>query len=582
MYTYHTNVKSKKDKKNLAKPSLSQSTEKRSDTRQYSAFFPQHLLPIFLISILSLAIYSNTVRNGFVYDDEVTVTKNSFIRSLSNLPKLVQMDYFAGSGEGTYRPVVTFTYFIDYALFGPSPWGYHLANIVLHAINGALFYIFLILLLGKRQMGAGRFHMNLPLLMALVFATHPVLTEAVNGVSFREDLLAFLFYLSALNIYLYIRTTNTSFCHSSHSCLLFIASCLLLLFALLSKEMAVTFFLVVYCYEAIYGDNNRDVRSTLFNPYNLGYIAVTLIYIVLRFYIFHNPTSYDLANWPLYERLITMPCLIMNYLALTLFPLSLSADYAISPLKSVFEPVFALSLIVIISLLIFSVRLWKREKGILFGILFFIVTIVPVLNLVPLANPFAERYLYLPAAGLIMGVGLIIILIPDIMKSSSKAQSLSLLILFLVVISINSLVVVKRNAVWRDNYSLWFDTVNKMPASSRAHYNLGIEFFNQGRLDEAIREYLTALKINPNYIDAHNNLGTTYAQLGRLDDSIKEFLTVITLKHDHAEAHNNLGNAYYSQGRLDESLKEYLTAVDLNPDYLFAHFNLGNDIWQRA
>lgn len=298
------------------------------------------------------------------------------------------MDYFVGSGEGTYRPVVTFTYFIDYALFGSSPWGYHLTDIVLHAINSALFYIFLILLLGKRQMGAGRFHMNLPLLMALVFATHPVLTEAVNGVSFREDLLAFLFYFSALNIYLYLRANVTQAVKTLSSRLLFAASCLMLLLALLSKEMAVTFVLIIYTYEAIYGDNAGNAKSVLFNPYNLGYIAVTLIYIVLRFYIFHNPTSYDLANWPLYERLITMPCLIMNYLALTLFPISLSADYSIVPLKSVFEPVLAVSLIVFISLFLFSLRLWKREKGILFGILFFIITITPVLNLVPLANPF--------------------------------------------------------------------------------------------------------------------------------------------------------------------------------------------------
>ncbi|MBI5750153.1 MAG: hypothetical protein HZA00_13630 [Nitrospinae bacterium] len=109
-----------------------------------------HILSISLILLISIAIYSNTLKNGFVYDDEVTVVNNTLIKNLDNLPKLFsRTDYFATSGEMSYRPVVTLTYFIDYAIYGLKPYGYHLTNLLLHAMNGVLLYIFLTLCIAQ-------------------------------------------------------------------------------------------------------------------------------------------------------------------------------------------------------------------------------------------------------------------------------------------------------------------------------------------------------------------------------------------------------------------------------------------------
>ena len=138
------------------------------------------LTRILFIIILAAILYANTLNNGFVYDDDYTVVNNVFISDFHNLTELLQKNYFPSSGEITYRPVVTLTYFIDYALYGLKPWGYHLTNVLLHAANGVLLYIFLTLLFS----GEGA-----PLVTALLFLTHPVLTEAVNAISFREDLL---------------------------------------------------------------------------------------------------------------------------------------------------------------------------------------------------------------------------------------------------------------------------------------------------------------------------------------------------------------------------------------------------------
>jgi len=100
-------------------------------------------------------------------------------------------------------------------------------------------------------------------------------------------------------------------------------------------------------------------------------------------------------------------------------------------------------------------------------------------------------------------------------------------IFFILIIGIYSLLVVKRNVIWRDNYSLWYKTVKKIPESSRAHNNLGNIYFREGRTDEAINEYLTALKLEPDSTETHYNLGNIYFREGRTDEAINEYLSLL-------------------------------------------------------
>ena len=123
---------------------------------RYHEPMKRHVFPILLIVAGSIALYANTLQNGFVYDDEETIVNNTLIWSLDNLPLLFNKTaYFGRSGEMSYRPVVTFTYFVDYALYGLKPWGYHLTNVLLHAVNGVLLYIFLSLLLWHNKTALG-------------------------------------------------------------------------------------------------------------------------------------------------------------------------------------------------------------------------------------------------------------------------------------------------------------------------------------------------------------------------------------------------------------------------------------------
>ncbi|MDO8446165.1 MAG: tetratricopeptide repeat protein, partial [Deltaproteobacteria bacterium] len=470
-------------------------------------------LPIPLIVLLAMGIYVNTLKNGFVFDDKDTIVNNIFIKELNNLPKLFDKDYFKLSGEISYRPVVTFTYIFEYALFGLKPWGYHLTNILLHAFNVVLLYIFVQLLIE----GSDRAKV-VPLLTAFLFATHPVLTEAVNAISFREDLLVFLFYITTLNLYLISRPNSKAGRPPFWTVMLYLASCVTFFIALFSKEMAVTLPLIIYWYEWVYCDKKRDLVKILFNWYNIGYIVITLFYIYLRSYYFHNPMERDFLGWEVADRLLTVPWLILNFLKLTIFPISLSVDYLIMPVKDAASLSFLLPSISIISLIGMTFLIGKKEKWIAFGIGFFLITLTPVYNIIPITNPLAIRYLYMPAVGFCMAMGLNFCLLYEAFISRHKTRKLYLSILFIAIMVIYSSGAINRNKAWKDNYSLWSDAARKVPQNIRPYYNdLGNILYEQGRFEEAIKQYQMAIRLRPDFVEAYNNLGNVLVEMGRVE-----------------------------------------------------------------
>lgn len=510
-----------------------------------------------------MAIYANTLWNEFVYDDTATIANNRLIKDLYNLPTLFKKDYFLHSGEMTYRPVVTLTYFLDYSLSGLNPFGYHITNILLHALNSVLLYTLLTLIVQGSTVLP-------PLFAALLFAAHPVLTEAVNGISYREDLLTFFFYISTFLMYLRSRSNTSSL--NIAICLL---SCLTYLLALLSKEMAMTLPLVIYCYEWIYG---RRKNTGWWSRYSIGYLVTTLVYIYLRFYHFTNPAENTLATGSsITERLLTIPWLLLNYLKMALFPISLSADYVVMPVKSIASLSFILPSAVVASLIIIAFAARRRQGWLTFGVLFFFVTLLPVYGIIPVSCPLAERYLYLPLAGIAIIAGMLI------NAAISRTRLFHIAIPVIVVLSIYSLTVTKRNVAWSSDYSLWSDTVRKAPNSSHAYHGLANAYHKEGRLTEAARSYQTVLMLNPYDAEAHYNLGVIYDKQGSpMDAVILEYQTAIKLRPDLSDAYTNLGAVYYKQGRLDEALEQYQTALARNPSDFNAYYNLGHIYYKQG
>lgn len=530
----------------------------------------QHYFSVITIAILSFIIYGNTLKNNFTYDDISTVVTNTLIKDISNLPLLVAKNYPELSTELSYRPLVTLTYFMDYLSFGLNPTGYHLMNVLLHIGNGTLLYIFLNSVM-KEQIKA--------LLLTLLFVANPILSEAVNSISFREDLLAFFFYFGSLNIYIFAR--NRECCRKTYTRSLFIflfaASCILYFFALLSKEMAATLPLIIYCYDRFYlSENKHSKQSLLFNSYYIGYLVVTAIYLYLRFYTFYRPTPDFITHWELYNRLITLPLLLLHYIKIVLFPFSLSIEYDIYPVDSIISLNFLGPLFILTALFLIALFINKR-KEITFGYLFFLIALMPAYNIIPIDYPFAERYLYLPAAGVSIMVGALIYDAMALLCIKYKFKiRYFLLTPFILILSLNAVAVVNRNSVWRDDCSLWIDAVKKAPSLSRARFSLGSAYTMNGQLDKAIEQFRVALQLKPDYGDVYLNLGYIYSEQGKFDEAIKHYQRALQFtNYDLHYIYTGIGLVYLRLGLLDEAIKHFQISIKGNPRYYLSHYNLG-------
>src|SRR3990170_5522256 len=256
--------------------------QRKSVTKRHPRL--EKILPLIII-LISILLYLNTLPNTFVYDDAYVITENYFIKSLGNLPKLFTKDYLPLSGELSYRPVVTLTYFFDYAIWRQNPLGYHLTNVILHTINVFLFYLFI------KSISRNS---SLSILATLLFLSHPLLTETVNAVCYREDILVSVFFLLSFIYFAKIRAQKQT---NARFIIYYTISCIAYCFALFSKEMAITLPLLLMLFDLFCASHNTikspsetSVSATARRwvlPY-VGYAFIAGFYLLIRFIIFKN------------------------------------------------------------------------------------------------------------------------------------------------------------------------------------------------------------------------------------------------------------------------------------------------------
>ena len=218
----------------------------------------RNLFLILLLILVTFLVYAPSLKNGFVWDDFLVVTDNHFIKSWKNFPLMFTRQYLTspedlpyltdrniGSGEISYRPVVTLTYFVDYWIWKLNPFGYHLRNLVLHLINTVLLYWFCFLVLKKEKWAFWA---------SLIFALHPIQAEAVAGISFREDLLAFLFFLSSLLLYIHQKKIK----RGSKRYAFYFGSLFSYFLAVFSKETALVLPLIVLLWDSFFDAGGKN------------------------------------------------------------------------------------------------------------------------------------------------------------------------------------------------------------------------------------------------------------------------------------------------------------------------------------
>ena len=600
---------------------------------------------LLIIVVVSALIYLYTLGNDFAYDDKFTITNNYLIRSWHKIPTIFTSDYFTSSGELSYRPVVTVSYFIDYFFWQLNPLGYHLTNLLLHSLNSVLLFFLSTRLFSvirdepdkalksffpqnpeARISTIQTVKISVPFIASLIFCTYPLLTEAVNAVSYREDIMAATFYFAAFLFYL--KT------YQHQSVLWYGISLLCYFLGLFSKEMAITFPILLGLYDIMrYGKGLLTFKRI---RYHIGYILITVFYITLRFVFLHNPTE-SYIPYPqnsLWINFLTMSKVAASYIKLLFFPVHLNADYVVPHTSSPGEWSFVLSFLLIISVMVITYRLFYYSKALFFSILWFFVTLLPVLNIIPIENIMAERYLYIPLVGFCILGGQLLSLIPGSGLKSDPLTSCIFPFIIGIILTGFCWQTCNRAKIWFDELSLWSTTVVDSPQSSRAHNNLGVLYKKMGFIDAAMKEYNTAIQIRPDYSEAHGNianvymnkglsildkrvlsktidnlakayadeghlknaiaeykksieispfnetahfnLGVTYGKMGLTNDAEIEYKNVIQLNNNNPHAHNNLGNIYEDRDLLDNAMTEYKLSASIDPESAITHNNMGN------
>ncbi|MBM4055738.1 MAG: tetratricopeptide repeat protein [Planctomycetes bacterium] len=527
-----------------------------SPENQKNTAYPVTYLPISLIICLPILIYLNSLSNQFVYDDETILATNYFVKTLSNLPNLFNANYFKSSGELSYRPVTTASYFFDYTVWKLLPFGFHLTNLILHTINVALsFFLFNRIFKDKTT----------AFLCTLIFLCHPVLSETVNAIGYRDDLLAATFSLAAFLLYIKTRENSSPFPY--------FASVICFLLGIFSKEMAITLPFLIFLYDVTLAKNIQ--LKYKFTRYYSGYIGAILFYILVRFVLLRNPmeTHVSYPNNSIVENIFIMPKVFASYIKLLFIPANLSADYVVPYFSSHTGISTLLSILFLSAFTIIVGKSFYYSRTVFYSLIWFLATLLPVLNIIPIENIMADRYLYLPSLGFCMITGHFIKNCHRKLRFIRRPYcTLSIAISLFIAFSI---ITIKRNTTWFNNTALWANTAKTTPASFRAHNNIGNHYRETGMLDESIREFKYALTLNTGYIQAHNNLGITYEKKGLIKEAIEEYKAALKINPSYPFPHNNLGLIYAKANLLDTAIDEFKKAIHNKPDYSEALNNIG-------
>ena len=561
----------------------------------------KHTIWLLVLVIISLALFSNTFQNSFTWDDKSFIVKNVSIRSIKNIPSFFTPQYWQGLFlkrsrtepllVAIYRPLSMISFAFDYLLWRLNPAGFHLTNILLHALSVILVYFFVYRLLrGVESSDSSTLKiytrsdpLNIPFITALIFASHPIHVESVTWIKNRADLLAFVFFISSLLFF--IRYIENS--HNKLDIFSYLASLICFIFAFLSKAIAFSLPLILVAYILCLLPKEQYQKTLIkVSPFFL----TVVLYFIFKGIFLKMPLIYgEMPGLDLSTQISLVIKTIGYYMNLLILPVNLNAERLFIIPRSFIEPAvyFSLTLLFFILAVIIktfplkdkSVSESKYSRLFCFSTLWFLLTLLPVSNIIFLfSRPIAEQRLYLPSLGfcLILAVGINKISHIDVkLLSQNKLRVLAGLISFFIF-AFYSVTTLRRNADWRDPFTLWTKTVKSSPHSPRAHNNLGDAYEKKGLFDQAIKEYREALRLNPGRSEFYHNLGNVYYAKGLFDQAIKEYKQALEIDPAALDTHYNLANVYDSKGLYDQAIKEYQEVLGLAPEHTDAHNNLGN------
>lgn len=535
---------------------------------------------LILIILISFFAYFPVLQNGLLEWDDYGYLKNNPLIYSINLKEI-----FSHNVMWNYHPLTILTLAIEYHFFGLNETGYHAVNLLLHLLNVILVFYTVLLLSDKVEVA---------LIASLFFGIHPMHVESVAWVAELKDLLYTFFFLASYISYLkYLKVPQRKF--YAFALLLFLAS-------LLSKAMAVS--LPVLLVLTDYFRERKINKKNLLEK--VPFFLLAIIFGIVAVFAQGDSVATRDLGLSVFQRIIFACYSFITYLIKLILPINLSAFYPYPILNSGVIPFkYYIYVLVVLGIGFGVFYSLCYSKRIFFGLGFFTITIVLVLQLLPVGSAImADRYSYIPSIGIfyLAGEGLILL-----WNKKLKLITIALVFVFTIFFSVETYA---RCGVWGNDMSLWNDVISQFQTAPIAYNNRGLAFLNERSYDKALEDFDKAIKLYPNYTLAYINRGNvlrdkhmyyealsdynkaiklepnfhkTYFNRGTLflknkksDEALCDFNKAIDLNASYTEAYVNRGLLYMNEKKYDKALADYNKAIDLNPNYFDAYVNRGN------
>ncbi len=522
------------------------------------------LLCVYLAG-LTWVVFGQTLRAQFVnLDDEAYVKGNKDVLKGLSVEGIVGA--FKHPVMYLWTPLTTLSHSVDYQLYGLSPAGHHLTNVLLHIATVVLLFLVL------RRMTGGLWQ---SVFVAAVFAIHPLRVESVAWVAERKDVLSGVFFMATLGAYVrYVRAPTLG----RH-----VAMALCFALGLMVKPILVTLPCVLLLLDywplgrwAGAAEKSSGVGKLVVEKLPLFLLsAASCLMTVFGGDIAPHPNQ---LPFPARLRLGNAVVSYVTYLGQMIYPAGLALLY---PFPQNGQPVVRILLAACILGSLTAFFFWRRQRQpyLLVGWLWYLGMLAPVTGVIQMGREsHADRYTYLPQ------IGIYILITWAVADLSVNWRRRSALLGSLAAVVIGALTVCARvqASYWADSEALWRRSLRVTAGDPMAHFSLGNALLEKGEADEAIVEYRKMLKTNPAYSELHRNLGEAYARKGLLDTAIAEYQTAIRLQPDSSLSHYNLGNILLKKGERDAAISEYILALQSRPDYPEAEMNLGTALRSKG
>ncbi len=537
---------------------------------------------ILLMFILGSAIYSNTLKSGFIWDDWTVIVSNPYIRKWWDFPAIWN--------AFNTRFILGVSLAFSYAVGKLDVTGYHIFNITVHILSAVFFY-FLVQETFKtptvKNGSLSGFSDIIALFAALIFLTHPVQTTAVNYIWQRAAVMATFFYIASIFFYAKARVTSCA--------RYYVVAWITTVLGMFTKEITATIPITLLIYEVLFfGPIKDDVRKRFVV---ISFFLATSFIIPLmlmrsssvtmdlmrpdavRTATHDHAEHLDITRWVGEKTMsrrdyyLTQLNVARTYLGLLFFPVDQNLDYDYPIAHSLRKSRTFISLLVLSAIILAALVTARNFPLLSFGIFWFFIGL-SVESLVVQKDVIFEHRLYLLTAGFA-------IFLTSALCRLLKIRRLVVIVLCIVV-SAFSIATYKRNMIWHDSLSLWKDVIKKSPNKAPA-YNFAALAYGDGHdFQNAIACYKKAIEIKPDFDAAYINLGTAYAAVGKHQSAVQSYQKATEIDpnaQSTISAYNNLGIEYCALGNASEAESSFRKAVEkaaqIDPHQAEPTVNLG-------